>query len=346
MPSVAVARTRSRAEEDALTFHIALKYYVEGKTAQEVADELRLERSFVSRRLKEARLRGMVHILVTPPVLVQELRGLERRLKSLYPLKEVTIIPGREDVMDVESSADKESVVLAACQAAAQWLTDTLQDGDTLAVPWGRVASYVSGQINPTFSLRTLVTVPIVGVTGLTTHPFEANTIAARIAAVFGGQSLLLAAPAVVSPEAYDVVSQIPLVKRVLDQAHRANVVITPIAAAEPHASTLVQQNLAKPEEIEYLMAQGAVGEIAGFWWFDREGRLVQIPNARPIGLGLRGLADVVRDERMVAAVVAASRARIAPLRVALEQELVNVLVTDHVTAQALLLDEHGRTIR
>jgi DNA-binding transcriptional regulator LsrR (DeoR family) len=107
-----------------------------------------------------------------------------------------------------------------------------------------------------------------------------------------------------------------------------------------------VQQNLAKPEEIEYLMAQGAVGEIAGFWWFDREGRLVQIPNARPIGLGLRGLADVVRDERMVAAVVAGSRARIAPLRVALEQELVNVLVTDHVTAQALLLDEHGRTIR
>src|SRR5688572_3469557 len=54
------SRTRSRAEDDALTFHIALKYYVESKTAQEVADELRLERSFVSRRLKEARLRGMV----------------------------------------------------------------------------------------------------------------------------------------------------------------------------------------------------------------------------------------------------------------------------------------------
>ena len=79
-------RSRSRAEDDALTFHIALKYYVENKTAQEVADELRLERSFVSRRLKEARLRGMVHILVTPPVQLQELRGLERRLKSQFPL--------------------------------------------------------------------------------------------------------------------------------------------------------------------------------------------------------------------------------------------------------------------
>src|SRR5579883_1488273 len=103
-----------------------------------------------------------------------------------------------------------------ACQAAAQWLVDTLKDGDTLAVPWGRIASYVAGQLNPTYSLRNLVTVPIVGVTGITTHPFEANTIAARIASVFDGQSLLLAAPAVVLPEVYDVMSEIPLVKRVL----------------------------------------------------------------------------------------------------------------------------------
>jgi len=331
------ARTRSRAEDDALTFHIALKYYVEGRTAQEVADELRLERSFVSRRLKEARLRGMVHILVTPPVLLQELRGLERRLKSQFPLKEVTVIPGREDVMDEDTSADKESVVLAACQAAAQWLTDTLKEGDTLAVPWGRVASYVAGQLNPTFSLRTLVTVPIVGVTGVTTHPFEANTIAARIASVFGGQSLLLAAPAVVTPAAYDVVCEIPLVKRVLDHAHRAQVVITPITAAHPSTSTVVQQGLATPDQVRYAMAQGAVGEIGSFWWFDRYGRQVEMPDARPIGLGLRGLADVVRDDRMVVAIVAASRARVAPLKVALEQELVNVLITDSVTAQELL---------
>jgi DNA-binding transcriptional regulator LsrR (DeoR family) len=337
------SRTRSRGEDDALTFHIALKYFVEGKTAQEVADELRLERSFVSRRLKEARLRGMVHILVTPPVQMQELRGLERRLKSQYPLKEAVVIPGREDVMDAESSADKESAVLACCQAAAQWLTDTLKDGDTLAVPWGRVASYVAGQLNPTYSLRNLVTVPVVGVTGVTTHPFEANTIAARIASVFGGQSLLLAAPAVVTPAAYDVISEQPLVKRVLDQAHGAQVVITPITQADPDTSTVVRQGLATADQVRYAMAQGAVGEIGSFWWFDRYGRQVEVPDARPIGLGLRGLADAVRDDRMVVAIVAASRARVAPLRVALEQELVNVLITDSVTAQELLKDD-GRS--
>ena len=333
---------RARAEDEALTFHIAWKYFCEEKTTQEVADELRVERSFVSRRLKEARLRGMVHILVTPPVRVQELRGLERRLKSQYPLAEAVVLPGREDVMDAEESPDKESVVLACCQAAAQWLADTLKDGETLAVPWGRVASYIAGQLNqlaPGSSLKNLVTVPIVGVTGVTTHPFEANTIAARIAAVLGGRSLLLAAPAVVTPEQYEVVAHLPLVRRVLERVRGADVVITPVAAADPRTSTVVRQGLARPEEIEYLMEQGAVGEIGSFWWFNHLGRLVELPQARPIGLGLDGLAEIVRDGRKVVAVVAASRARVGPLRVALEQELVNVLVTDQVTAQELLTE-------
>jgi DNA-binding transcriptional regulator LsrR (DeoR family) len=333
---------RTRAEDEALTFHIAWKYFCEEKTTQEVADELRVERSFVSRRLKEARLRGMVHILVTPPVRVQELRGLERRLKSQYPLAEAVVLPGREDVMDAEESPDKESVVLACCQAAAQWLADTLKDGETLAVPWGRVASYIAGQLNqlaPSSSLKGLVAVPIVGVTGVTTHPFEANTIAARIAATLGGRSLLLAAPAVVTPEQYEVVAQLPLVRRVLERVRGADVVITPVAAADPRTSTVVRQGLARPEEIEYLMEQGAVGEIGSFWWFNRLGRLVELPQARPIGLGLDGLAEIVRDGRKVVAVVAASRARVGPLRVALEQELVNVLVTDQVTAQELLTE-------
>jgi len=198
----------------------------------------------------------------------------------------------------------------------------------------------VAGQLNPNYTLRSLVTVPIVGVTGVTTHPFEANTIAARIAGVFGGQSLLLAAPAVVSPAAYEMVSELPLVKRVLDQAHRANVVITPITAADPTTSTVVRQHLTSADNVRYAMKKGAVGEIGSFWWFDRMGRQVDVPDARPIGLGLKGLADVVRDDRMVVAVVAASRARVAPLKVALEQELVNVLITDSVTAQALLQTE------
>ena len=53
------ARGRTRAEDDALTFHIAVKYFSEGKTAQEVADELRLERSFVSRRLNSPYFRQL-----------------------------------------------------------------------------------------------------------------------------------------------------------------------------------------------------------------------------------------------------------------------------------------------
>src|SRR5919108_5588113 len=86
-----VVRGRRRAEDDALTFHIALKYFAENKSVQEIANELRLERTFISRRLQEAKLRGMVHILVTPPAAVHELRGLERRLKAPFPPHQATV---------------------------------------------------------------------------------------------------------------------------------------------------------------------------------------------------------------------------------------------------------------
>jgi DNA-binding transcriptional regulator LsrR (DeoR family) len=171
-------------------------------------------------------------------------------------------------------------------------------------------------------------------------HPFESITLSACFTYVFGGQSLLLAIPAVVSAEAYDVVCELPLVRNVLDRPQRANVVITPITAADPTQSTVVRQNLTSADNVRYAMQKGAVGEIGSFWWFDKMGRQVDVPEARPIGLGLKGLADIVRDDRMVVAVVAASRARVGPLKVALEQELVNVLITDSVTAQALLEPE------
>jgi DNA-binding transcriptional regulator LsrR (DeoR family) len=305
-------RRRPRAEDDALTFHIALKYYAENKTAQEVADELRLERSFVSRRLKEAKLQGMVHILVTPPVRVQELRALERRLQSQFPLREATVIAGREDVMDVAWSADKEGVVLACCQAAAQWLADTLKD---------------AGQLNPTYTLPRLVTVPIVGVTGVTDHPFEANTIAARIASVFGGQSLLLAAPAVVAPEAYDVVTRIPL---------------SPGAArARPGAAGRRRPDVrggSRTEHVDHRPARarngrgGRLRPVAGRGGRNRQ--LLVVRPARPAG---RDSERPPHRPRVARVGRPASRARVAPLRVALEQELVNVLVTDQVTAQDLL---------
>ncbi len=128
--------------------------------------------------------------------------------------------------------------------------------------------------------------------------------------------------------------------RRALDKATEASVVVTPVAAPNPHDSTIVKMEFATAADVTQMMRCGAVGEIASHWWFNKAGQAVEIDQMRPIGLGIDGLRRIVKNRGRVVAVVAASKERIEPLRVALENKagpFVNVLVTDHVTARELL---------
>jgi DNA-binding transcriptional regulator LsrR (DeoR family) len=100
--------------------------------------------------------------------------------------------------------------------------------------------------------------------------------------------------------------------------------------------ATIVRMGYASGSDVEKMIRQDGVGEIAG-WWFDRRGHPVAGPLGRPVGLGIAGLYGIVERGGHVIAVVAGSWERVAPLRVALETGLVNVLFTDDATARELL---------
>jgi deoxyribonucleoside regulator len=317
----------------------AHKYYREDKDIRVIAEEMNVNESTARRRIKKAKDLGMVKILIVPPPDYNELSDLQTKIRITYNLKDAVIVPGREDVMDINSGPEKEAVLISCCNRAANYLVDCTKNGYVLAVPWGRVASYIASLLKPTKSLPNLVVVPMVGVMGEEALNYEANTISARIASTFGGKALLLAAPAVIEPGFYNVVNQLPLVNKVLGIARNADIVLTPIAAPNPNTSTIVRTGLATSGEVQTMISMGAVGEIASHWWFGRNGKLIPRTQARAIGLGLEGLSNLVRNEKSVIAVVAASRERILPLKVALENRLINVLITDHVTARELLCE-------
>jgi deoxyribonucleoside regulator len=202
------------------------------------------------------------------------------------------------------------------------------------------MSNYIARQIKAPRPLPGLTVGPMVGVLGVEYDPFEANIIASAIASRFGGHSLLLPSPAVVDREAAGIVEAMPLVRRVMEFYREATVAIVPIAFPDPERSTVVRAGLLTPDEVRDLVARGAVGEIASHWWFDAEGQVVEETATHAIGLGLDGLSEMVRRRAKVVAVVGASRERVSPLRAALDHKLINVLITDHVTAQLLLSRE------
>ncbi len=342
----------------ATPYDVASYYYSDRHPSQdEVAHYFNESRDWVRARLAEARQAGLIHTVVTPSGEMSDaVQDLAFRLMDKWSGLRAHVIPGLERVMDEPpGDPDKESILLCACQKASEILDDLLYDKFTenarlqrasgasspspviLAVPWGRVAYFTARLLRPKRALGTLEVVPMCGITGYTANPYEANTVATAFAAAYGGTALQLPSPAVVPAATYETVVNLPLVKEALDHAHRADVVLTTVAAANENTSTLARSGLVSYEYLRKVRAEGAAGEIASHWWFTADGRPLVLETAVPIGLGVNGLSEMCAAGKHIIAVVAASNERVEPLRVALEHDFVNTVVIDEFTARQLL---------
>ena len=317
---------------------LAIRHHELGQSVDELAATLGVDQSTVRRRLSQAKKEGLIRTLVVPPLDSPELTRLEQDVRYRYELEDVVLVVGREDILEMETdTAPKEALVFTIAQAAARYLEEHLTNRDTLLVPWGRMANYVSRQLRPPRPLPGITVVPMVGVLALEHNPFDANILAAAIASKFGGRSILLPAPAMVDKKLGKTIETLPLVQRVKALYEEATAAIVPLASLNPEHSTVVQMGLRSSDTVRGLAERGAVGEIASHWWFDPYGNIVEEEEHHAIGLGLDGLSRMVTRRAKVIAVVGASRERIAPLKVALDHSLVNTLITDHITARVLV---------
>ena len=329
----------SRVRGGMSNVELAIRYYELGQAVDDLAADLNVDQSTIRRRLSQAKKDGLVRTLVVPPLESAQLTGLEQDVRYKFDLEDVVLVAGRDDILTMEEEApQKEVMVLSIAQAAAMYLEEHLTNRDILLVPWGRMANYISRQLRPPRSLPGVTVVPMVGVLELEHNPFDANIVAASIAAQFGGRSLLLPAPAVVERRVGGTIEALPLVRRVKALYEEATMAIVPLAPPDPERSTVVRTGLLSGDRVKSLLERGAVGEIASHWWFDEDGRVVE-EEEHAVGLGLDGLSRMVTRRAKVIGVVGASRERIPPLRVALHHGLVNILITDHVTAKELLRD-------
>ena len=70
---------------------VAYLYYFEEKTQNEIAEELKIYRTTVSRMIKQAKDEGIVKIEIQE--FNTQIYALERHMKSKYKLKDIEIVP-------------------------------------------------------------------------------------------------------------------------------------------------------------------------------------------------------------------------------------------------------------
>lgn len=307
-------------DEFELLARLALGYYEEGLTQEELARAFGLSRPKVQRLLDRARVVGVVDIRIsTPPWLHVD---LERELREHFGLDEVIVAPDRG-----EPQAQREEVA----RAAARYLERRLVDGSVVAVSHGRDTGEVPRFFGPKRRIEATF-VSAMGGSPLADSPTNPNEISRRLADRCGGQALGLFAPAYVESERMrDELLRQSAVAETLRVAAGASVALVGIGGTDDDC-TMVRTGCFSVEEIRRLRGAGAVGDVLGNY-VDVDGGLLDSPETgRLVGLGL----DELHRVGTVVVVVSEAEKPFAILG-ALRTGVVDVLVVDEGNARFLV---------
>lgn len=315
---------RPKQEEDLrLLTKVSKLYYEENLTQDEIMERLQLSRSKVSRLLQRARERGIVKITVmSPPGLYPD---LEAELENRYQLSEALVVEAR----------DPQSQALVSRElgiAAANYLLRTLQDNDVIGISWGTTLSYMVAALQPRPTPGAHV-VQIIGGLGPPESEVHATDLCRRLAQLLQCRLTLLPAPGIVDHvEVKEAILSDSHVRHAFSLFSQISVAYVGIGAPTPDSVIMRDGSILSWDMLDDLLKKGAVGDIA-LRFFDAWGHpIISEVDQRVIGITLKQLRQI---KRVVG--VAGGPQKIDVLRGALRGRLINVLITDHVTASQLV---------
>lgn len=299
---------------------VARLHYEHGFTHQQIADTLGLSRVKVTRMLAEARSSGIVEIRVHSGESL--FIDLELQVAQQYGLRQVWVAP---------SSPDTEQARRSLGYVAAGALCAALQPGMAVAVALSGTVAAIAPQVRAE-QARDALFVPA---TGIRLPPHDATQpedVAQQLAKAFGGRSRAMPAPLLTSSDASaSLLRDEPDIASTLRLARGAAVALFGVGGTRRGTGMLMDGVL--PEAtVASLVEAGAVGNVLAAF-FDEHGRSVATDLSRRI-IGLSAEQLLTIPTRLA---VAGGRGKAPAIRGALRAGYANVLVTDDLTAQALL---------
>ena len=319
------------AESQRLLYRVAQAYYDEALTQQQIARRFGLSRPKVSRLLQRARASGVVKIVLVPPS--SDMSSLERGLEARYGLDEAVVVA-------VTDPRDAAGVARELGPAAAECLARSIRGNEVVGITWGSTLLAMVDAL-PARSWPDVTIVQIMGGLGPVDAREHSADLTRRVARRFGARLELLPAPGLVSSvAAAEALRADPQIAATLRLAARADIAIVGLGVPSPDSVVMRYGTIISPAEAEAARRAGAVGDIA-LRFIDADGRPVRLPLNEPFGepFGERIIGLTLDEIRAIPRTigVAGGEAKYAVVRAALRAHLIDVLVTDHVTAQRLL---------
>ncbi len=290
-------------------------YFVEGKTQEQIARHLGINRIRVNRILATARETGMVQVRINSNL--ASCVELEERLRGQFGVREAYVVP---------SPIVADNVRHMVAFEGGRLLSESLGPNMVVAVGWGRTLR-LSLQ---SMERRAIAGLEIVSLTGGLTRGSVMNSYetALRLADMFGAACSYIAGPAFTDSEATrDMLLRQAMLIDAFEHARKADIAYISVGGLDMETS-MAQLGLIGQEDVATLSKAGAVGDLLGYF-IDEEGEIVDHPlNRRVLALPP---ADLYKIPRVI--LVTGGEQRFRAIRAALRRGFVDVLVTDERTA-------------
>lgn len=317
-----MARHSAIDPEQSLAIRAAWLHYAGGLTQAAVAKRLGVPSVKAHRLISKAVADGAVKVTIDGEIV--ECAALEDRLCTRFGL----------DYCEVAPDLGEEGIPFRALgQAGAGFLRREIERGDdpVIGLGHGRTLAAAVRQL-PRFDAASMRFVSLLGgfTRNYTTNPHE---VMYALAHKTGARSYVLPVPFFANSEAdLAVLLAQPGVRDLFDMSNGATLKVAGIGTADNRAQ-LVASGMIEPREIDEIAAAGGMGEALGHF-FDVRGQVLQTTlSARTLSVDLDGPAG----SRIVA--IAGGPEKVRAIRAVLESRRLWGLITDEMTARAVLDD-------
>ncbi|KPC93390.1 transcriptional regulator [Streptomyces albus] len=302
---------------------MARRFYLEGKSKIQIADEFGVSRFKVARVLETALERDLVRIEIRVPAELDAERS--DALRARFGLRHAVVVESPTEAVD--DAADPENLG----EVAADLLGELVTDGDVLGLAWGR------STIHMATALRQLPPCTVVQLTGV----YDAGTAdrgsveaVRRAAEVAGGEAHPIYAPMLLPDSATAAALRNQTgIARAFEYFDKVTVAAVSIGSWEPGISTV--HDMLSPQERDHYSSLGVAAEMSAHL-FDARGRR--------IGRDLGERCITVEAERLrripEVVAIAGGHRKAAAIGAVLRSGLVTSLVTDTAAADWLLNEE------
>jgi len=301
-----------------LTASVARRYYVDGKSKIEIADEFDLSRFKVARLLESARTSGLVRIEIGYPGLIDvEASG---RLRDTFGLQHAIVVDTPDD--------HNVSMRGHLGTAAAELLSEIVTVDDVLGLAWARSISAMSA------ALTRLPSIPVVQLTGALSRPDGDDSsieVVREVARISGGPAYFFYAPFIVADATTArALRRQPEVARAFQQLGSVTKAVVGIGLWAPEQSTVY--DAVDPKERRHLRRLGVCAEFSGVF-VDAGGE----PVAAELSERMIGVSSAQLEQIPEVLGLAYGTAKVPAVRAALRSGLINALVTHSTLARSLL---------